>query len=170
MLDGLETGNPALDIFRFDVAGLFGDAIANPHWFSLANVTDSAAPGLQPGDSSYNTSLLASNANEYLFWDDLHPTATVHAILAERLLMQLSTPGDFNRDDTVDAADYVAWRKRSGIALTPPDLDLWRTRYGENSSAAPGAFAGTHVPEPTFLQLLAMAIALACGHKCRSRL
>ena len=108
MLDGLESGNPALNIFRFDVAGLFNQAIASPATFGLTNVTQAAAPGLQPGASSYNTSQIAANAHQYLFWDDLHPTATVHAALAQAALdLLLSPPGDFNHDRQVDAADYV---------------------------------------------------------------
>jgi phospholipase/lecithinase/hemolysin len=170
MLDGIESSNPGVDLFRFDVAGLFGDAIANPHWFGFANVTDSAAPGLEPGDSSYNTSLIAPNANQYVFWDDLHPTSTVHAILAERLLLQLSTPGDFNRDDVVDAADYVAWRKKSGVFYTPSDSDTWRSNFGESSTSGSGEFSGSTVPEPAVWLLLTTAIALACGQKSRSRL
>ncbi len=75
-----------LAFFRLDVASLFAEAIAAPTKFNLTNVTDAAAPGLEPGDSSYNTSLIAPNASEYLFWDDLHPTATVHSILAARAL------------------------------------------------------------------------------------
>jgi phospholipase/lecithinase/hemolysin len=73
-----------LTFFRLDVASLFADAIANSAQFGLANVTDAAAPGLQPGDSSYDTGRIAANAADYLFWDDLHPTATVHAVLAAR--------------------------------------------------------------------------------------
>lgn len=170
MFDGLEASNPALDIFRFDVAALFGDAIAHPEWFGLANVTDSAAPGLQPGATSYNTSLIAPNANQYLFCDDLHPTATVHAILAERALMHLSTPGDFNRDGTVDAPDYVVWRKKSGSVLTPPDLGLWRVSYGEVSGAGAMAFAGSDVSESGAWQLFATAMAFVYGFNCRFRL
>jgi len=75
-----------LAFFRLDVASLFADAIAMPAKFGLTNVTSAAALGLQPGASSYNTSQIATNASEYLFWDDLHPTATVHSILATRAL------------------------------------------------------------------------------------
>lgn len=81
-----------LAFFRLDVASLFADAIANPAKFGLTNVTAAAAPGLAPGASSYNTSLIAPNASQYLFWDDLHPTATVHSILATRALALVAVP------------------------------------------------------------------------------
>ena len=106
-----------LSIFRLDVASIFVDAITNPAKFNLANVTAPAAPGLEPGDSSYSTSLIAPNASEYLFWDDLHPTATVHSILAARALALVDgVAGDFNADALVDAADLALWQMNFGVS------------------------------------------------------
>ncbi len=156
MLDGLESGNPALSVFGFDVAALFNEAIADPQAFGLTNVTDAAAPGLQPGASSYDTNQIAPNANEYLFWDDLHPTAAVHAILSQRALVVLATPGDFNGDDAVDAADYVALRKELGGPYTPDRYAVWR----ENFSATGGGSGGSAVPEPAVWMLLVSVAAI----------
>lgn len=108
MLDNLQAGNAALTIRRLDVASLFSQAIANPAAFGLQDVTHSAAPGLTSGTSSYDTSRIAPNANQYLFWDDLHPTATVHAELAQYALVQLMLPGDVNRDGHINIADISA--------------------------------------------------------------
>jgi thermolabile hemolysin len=105
MLGNLQAGNAALTIHRLDVESLFSQAIANPAAFGLTNVSNSAAPGLEPGDSSYNTSQIVPNPDQYLFWDDLHPTQTVHAELAQFALEQLMLPGEFNRDGHIDAAD-----------------------------------------------------------------
>src|SRR5262245_8658145 len=108
MLDNLQAGNAALTIRRLDVASLFSQAIANPAAYGLTDVTHSAAPGLTSGTSSYDTTKIAPNANQYLFWDDLHPTATVHAELAQYALVQLMLPGDVNRDGRVNIADVSA--------------------------------------------------------------
>ena len=105
MLDNLHASNAALKIHKLDVATMFSQAIANPAVFGLTNVTNAAAPGLEPGTSSYDTSKIAPNANQYMFWDDLHPTATVHAELAQFALETLLLPGDFNRDGHTNAAD-----------------------------------------------------------------
>ena len=40
----------------------------------------------------------------------------------------LSLPGDFNHDGTVDAADYVVWRKTDG---TQAEYNTWRTHFGQ---------------------------------------
>ncbi len=91
-LDDLETTRPNIELFRLDVFGLFNDAVANPGDFGLTNVVDPAAPGLSPGDSSYDTNLIASNVDSYLFWDDFHPTATGHALLAQAALTPVPEP------------------------------------------------------------------------------
>lgn len=157
MLNGLEAGNPSLSIFRLDVAGLFNDAISNPAAFGLTNVTQAAAPGLQPGASSYNTNQIAPNANQYLFWDDLHPTATVHAALAEATLdLLLSLPGDFNHDGVVDAADYIVWRDEGRTAEA---YNEWKANFGAGATGAlVAASLATSVPEPASVLIGGMAI------------
>ena len=43
-----------------------------------------------------------------------------------------SLPGDFNNDGTVDAADYVVWRKNPGGIYTQNDFNLWRAPLRPN--------------------------------------
>jgi phospholipase/lecithinase/hemolysin len=171
MLDGLGATHPALSVLRLDVAALFSNALNDPGAFGLVNVTLSAAPGLTPGASSYDTNQIAPNANEYLFWDDLHPTATVHAHLAQAALdVLLTLPGDFNADGSVDAADYVAWRDGLGAEYNELDYGVWRANFGRTRGTRGGSIARTaphsshlptvQVPEPTGIVLAAMATAL----------
>ena len=68
-----------------------------------------------------------------------------------------SLPGDFNLDGSVDAADYVVWRKTDG---TQTGYDTWRTNFGQTAGSGSGASANATVPEPTTLVLLIVA---ACG-------
>ena len=165
MLSGVQTSNPALTVFQFDLAGLFNQVLANPTDFGLANVTNSAAPGLQPGASSYNTSQLAPNPNQYLFWDDLHPTTAVHAILGQRVLDLFRLPGDFNHDDLVDSADYIMWRNGQSASHIPDDYNVWRTHFGQAAGGgnANGSTVHSVVPEPGsgLLGLLAFCSTMA---------
>jgi thermolabile hemolysin len=124
MLDNLEASNSALTIRRADVASLFAQAIANPAAFGLTNVTNPAAPGLSPGASSYNTSQIVAHPEQYLFWDDLHPTTTVHTELAQYALVQLMLPGDVNRDGHVDVGDVAA------VMGSLVDLNGYKTSHG----------------------------------------
>jgi phospholipase/lecithinase/hemolysin len=171
MLDGLAGSNPALTIHRFDVASLISQAIASPAAFGLTNVTHPAAPGLQPGATSYNTSQIVPNPNQYMFWDDLHPTTAVHAILASRVLDLFRLPGDFNRNNTVDAADYVTWRKNAGATYIPNDYDIWRSHFAVSGSAVgAGESLNTALPEPSgaaiFFLLITATICVRRPSKC----
>jgi hypothetical protein len=64
--------------------------------------------------------------------------------------------GDYNRNGTVDAADYVVWRNTLGSALPPfsgadgngdglvsaSDYNVWRANFGRTAGAASSASAG----------------------------
>jgi thermolabile hemolysin len=179
MLDNLEITNPALAIARLDVAALFSEALANPASFGLTNVTDAAAPGLEPGASMYDANQIAPNANEYLFWDDLHPTATVHAVLAQRALSLFKLPGDYNQNGLVDAADYVVWRDTvgqmgAGLAadgngdrqIDAADFNVWRIHFGSTMIAAT---ASTLAPVSEPATALISSIVLFAGQLIRIR-
>jgi hypothetical protein len=55
--------------------------------------------------------------------------------------------GDYNDDGTVDAADYVAWRKLPDMFGGDPEgYEDWRKQFGEPGTGSGG---GGTVPEPT---------------------
>src|SRR5262249_42564697 len=78
--------------------------------------------------------------------------------------------GDYNGDGTVDAGDYVTWRRAltgggtlanetaSPGVVDQADYDAWRANFGATSSPASGSATtlGT-VPEPAAGTLLALA-------------
>jgi thermolabile hemolysin len=170
-LAAIEIANAVLTVHRLDVAGLFAEAMATPGKYGLANVTEAAAPGLEPGDGSYDRSQIAPNAHEYLFWDDLHPTATVHAILADRAIALVDgVPGDFNADTMVNAQDLAAWQANYGLAAAARraqgdgdqdrDVDGADFLFWQQHLTAT-MHAGLSVPEPTIGTLLAIAFAVS---------
>jgi hypothetical protein len=81
-----------------------------------------------------------------------------------------TVPGDFNFDGTVDAADYVVWRKNDG---TPSGYNAWRAHFGASfgpgsGSALPSADPlSAAVPEPA-TWLLVMALAGLCIKRPRT--
>jgi len=166
MLDGVQSNNPAVTIKRFDTTALFNEALANPQLLNLTNVTSSAAPGLSPGDTTYDTSRIVPNPNQYLFWDDLHPTAAVHLILAHQALDLFLTPGDFNRNVVNESSDYVTWRKGLGTTYVPIDYDIWREHYGQASADAEVlSSAAGNVPEPCGWALVVTLFFGVCGSR-----
>jgi hypothetical protein len=77
-------------------------------------------------------------------------------------LAVLKPHGDLNRDDVIDAADFVLWRKSGGAH---EEYTAWRSEFGTNlaSEAAAavashtGALHSTAVPEPAALSLVILA-------------
>jgi hypothetical protein len=82
-------------------------------------------------------------------------------------------PGDYDKNGSVDAADYVVWRKTMGQSVAPftsadgdgngmidqADYEFWQARFGD---PLPGAAGSLPVPEATTGALLfASAICLA---------
>ena len=166
MLGILDFFNPKVDIYQFDVAAMFNQVLANPAAFGLTNVTDSAAPGLDPGDTSYDASHIVANPNQYLFWDNLHPTAAMHAILAQRALDLFRLPGDFNHDNVVNQADYLVWRKGLGTTFIPDDFNIWRSHFGQSVGHGSGLVESAMVPEPMALSLVVLGcVMLSFGRR-----
>jgi len=98
-----------------------------------------------------------------LQWEVQYGPTSVSLLVAEGL------PGDHNKDDTVDAADYVAWRKNPRGNFTQSDYDTWRVHFGETLGGGPSpsiylatgnspALQAT-VPEPSCLTMLLLAAA-----------
>jgi hypothetical protein len=74
------------------------------------------------------------------------------------VLRVVENNGDFNHDGTVDATDYVMWRKTDG---SPAGYNAWRTNFGRTGGS--GSMSETTVPEPASLSLVIGAIAGCCG-------
>jgi hypothetical protein len=71
-------------------------------------------------------------------------------------------PGDFNQDETVDAADYVVWRKLG----SPAEYNIWRTHFAETVGVGAGAtveLSHATVPEPTAAGLCCLALLTVIG-------
>jgi hypothetical protein len=94
--------------------------------------------------------------------------------------------GDYDNNGTVDATDYVLWRKTMGQSVNPGvkadgdangivdagDYTTWKTSFGKAVSNVPaGAGAGfASVPEPTSLFLLITgALTLTSRRTCGIR-
>jgi hypothetical protein len=87
--------------------------------------------------------------------------------VAEWIRATLPAPGlagDFNDDGSVDAADYVVWRKGLGTSHSEVDYDDWRANFGVTAGAAStGASTQAAVPEPTSILMISLGgLCLAC--------
>lgn len=90
----LAAANPNANLVQMDWAALLRVAVANPSAFGLTNVRDKCL-NFSKDDKVNNTSVTpacaAAGPNTYLFWDDVHPTAVGHQVLARYATLLLST-------------------------------------------------------------------------------
>jgi hypothetical protein len=107
-----------------------------------------------------------------VFIDDWSTTSAANRTwydgLGYALVSEISSTlvGDYNDDGTVDAADYVVWRKHEGLTATLPNRDTansgpisiddfhsWRANFG-NSAPGSGSAETVSTPEPTALGIV----------------
>jgi probable HAF family extracellular repeat protein len=86
------------------------------------------------------------------------------------LLTPVQIPGDFNGNGTVDAADYVVWRKGLGTIYTQGHYNIWRTHFGQLPGSASGVDANAAVPEPATLVPIIIVAAAAFIRRRRGRI
>jgi hypothetical protein len=143
------------------VSGALYQAVpANPSWDNSWTVGRGQYNG-QPADwfdgiiDEVRLSNTALSPSQFLF----APASTVLA-------------GDYNNNGTVDAADYVLWRKGGPLAnetvtpgtVTPEDYTVWRSNFG-NSGAGLGT--STAIPEPITWSLLLIALSALAVSRVR---
>ena len=86
------------------------------------------------------------------------------------VLLVPAVAGDYNRDGTVDAADFVVWRNNEGTTDPLPNdpiggtiglahYNQWRAHFGQTASSGTGAGFIAAVPEPSTSLLLMLAAA-----------
>ncbi len=73
-------------------------------------------------------------------------------------VLSVALAGDYNKNGTVDAADYVVWRKGLGTIYAQNDYKIWRTNFGQPTSSGAGATTYAAVPEPATLVLLVIGM------------
>ena len=186
-IESLADRQPQATFYRLDVGEAFASLVTDPAAWGLTNWFDPAAPGLNPGAIFYNKSRIVAHPEQYLFWDKIHPTTVVHAILGDYAKLLLDgTPGDFDTDGEVDVADYRLWRAGFGAASAVPrrgnadgdnDVDgadflAWQRRLGSDviTQIMPGR--SSVAPEPSAALLFVSALAAISrrrkNHGCRS--
>ena len=107
-LGKLSATDPGLNLYQMNLYTLFNSAIATPSAYGLTDVSDPA----HTGDPSYlGTGTIVANPSGYLFWDELHPTTTGHALVAQAAIAAVPEPASMAL--LAGAVASLARRRRS---------------------------------------------------------
>lgn len=109
---------PGIDLTLLDTLSLEGGLIANPAAWGLTDVTDSCYVGPETGGGT-----VCANPDQYLYWDQVHPTAAVHALIAQAAERALPEPGTLPAVLAALAAFWVALRARRSGGARHTDTD-----------------------------------------------
>jgi phospholipase/lecithinase/hemolysin len=81
VVPGMKALNPGLNIYYADVGALSNEIVANPASFGITNTVAPCYPFF-----SAPSAPICLTPGEYMFWDELHPSAAVHALMAQRAI------------------------------------------------------------------------------------
>jgi hypothetical protein len=77
-----------------------------------------------------------------------------------------TVPGDYNGNGTVDAADYVLWRKgdlaadsNGDTVVDQADYNFWRASFGNGAPGSGSGVTSAAVPEPASFAILIIGLA-----------
>ncbi len=115
-VNGLSQLEPNLNINIFDVNSLVNQIIASPGKFGFTNVTDACL--------NIVAQTICSNPNEYLFWDNLHPTSYAHSIVAKSAEVTIPEPSTTLSLLGIAALGVTGVIKRKRKTFNPENLVL----------------------------------------------
>ncbi|MGB7086011.1 MAG: SGNH/GDSL hydrolase family protein [Phormidesmis sp.] len=85
-LAALEAASGA-HITQLDLESLFSAVTNNPAEFGFSNIDDACLTNFQPG---FVFEGICDNPDEFLFWDNVHPTTATHSLIAQLALDTLA--------------------------------------------------------------------------------
>ena len=140
-----------------------GDQLSAYAWLADDPNGKPATPQVTATDSTYASGIAGVAFDE----DDFGTSVIYRYVAAQDTPFVDAVAGDFNGDGSVDAADYVVWRKGE---QSQDDYNDWRMNFGVGTGS--GSLAGAAVPEPAAIIQFVVAIAafLAGAGRRRSML
>jgi phospholipase/lecithinase/hemolysin len=90
MLDEYSVRYPGISLYEFDVYSFFMKVLKDPEAFGFTNVTDPSPNFTVPNDF---------DGAGHAFWDDIHPTTSMHTLIADQVFDNLNTQLPVNGED-----------------------------------------------------------------------
>jgi hypothetical protein len=169
-----DTGISAGNSFHFD----FTLVSANTYNLVLSPIGGGAPWFMQTGASLAGTAGVAINRLRITAYGTGSSTNGSKEMFFDNLMIggPVGVPGDYNKNGTVDAADYVVWRNTLGLTgpnlaadgnanneIDVGDFDVWRAHFGQTDSEGIGASSDQVVPEPAAVVLNVFGLLTILG-------
>jgi len=124
--------------------------------------------GTNAGGSLSNITVSGPGGFSYALNDNAGAT-TIELIVSSG-----ATPGDYNGDTKVNAADYVTWRKDpttfgGNEGANPSGYVTWRENFNVNAASGSGLDGPSAVPEPSSIALLMLVGSGLLGGRPRKQ-
>jgi len=132
---------PHASIEVFDVDGLFAQVYQAPADFGF-DQSKLTHPYVQSADFKINADR-TSPAPGYMFWDDVHPTAKLHAILAERFYQRFQL--EYNFSAPVEEAVHLEELHISAHALCAAFIEKYGKKLADDKSGFFGHFRQSNI-------------------------
>lgn len=163
-----------------DIPWAVADAFNDPTWSTAARFASGTfAAGVTPAFmSGSNGNIFTALGTSTSYGTDVQAT-TVSTIVRTNLAQS----ADYNHNGSVDAADYILWRKTLNASvpngtgadgngdgtINLADYNLWRSHFG-SASGAGASLSSSSVPEPATCTLFTIAAMLAFArHRHRAK-
>lgn len=92
----LRATTPTLNLVALDVYAIFNQVLDSPGAFGITSTTTpviNSPDFTQPGPFNPTLNVAAGTSpDQYVFWDSLHPTSRMHALIGERAALLIPTP------------------------------------------------------------------------------
>ncbi len=98
LLDGFSTQEPHVNFYEFDVAAQFAAIRDDPAAYGLVNVNE-PSPNFAIPDNF--------DGAGHAFWDEIHPTTQVHALIADRVYADFKAQPPPEEDDSSITSCFV---------------------------------------------------------------
>lgn len=177
-----------------DIGTTGSDGSLHRHWsFFLedndGNSSTSPADGVYLIADRYRMNGMLNSDPVFILFDTSNPAVPATILdsaavpwVAQHVNMLTGVSGDFNRNGTPDAADYVMWRKTLGQTgstqmadwnynnqVDNGDYTVWRSHFGTPLPTNSPDLGSAAVPEPSSVWLFCLGCALALGWNLHRR-